>query len=185
MKLTIQNIIIGLGLIGLGYLIYRNYIKNKQNKPKSGGTATAPQSTPGTTPTTTVTAPQSTPGTTPTAAQPVNLDFNKILKFGSTGDEVKALQNYINLISSGFISYAQGTNKPLIIVDGIFGNGTLTALQERVGKTQTTLKELNIIDINGNTSTQSTANNSNLPPAETNENWYETGVFSYAFWNWF
>jgi len=185
MKLTAQNIIIAAALIGIGYLIYRNYLKNKQSKtgtetqPGSGGTRTTTGSGGGT-------AGTYTPP--PTAPQ---IDFNLLLKFGSNGEEVKTLQRYLNkkvkvTIGTGLTSNLQ--DAPLDI-DGNFGNLTLTALQDKVGKTQTTLKELNIIDYLGNVNTNTnSAVNSNInttTATPTNENWYETGAFTYAFWNWF
>ena len=157
MKLTATNIIIGAAIIGVGYLIYRKYIEKKQ---LTGGQQQQPGSATG----------GSTAGTTGSTAAPTpvtapNIDFNLLLKHSSSGEEVKTLQRYLNKTlqvteGSGLFGNLQQT--PLT-VDGNFGDLTLTALQNKAGKTQTTLKELNIIDYLGNVNRNSqTASNSNV-----------------------
>lgn len=181
MKLTATNIIIGAAIIGVAYLIYRKYTEKKQ---LSGGQQQQPgAATGGSTAGTTV----STAGPTPTP--PPNIDYNLLLKYGSSGEEVKTLQRYLNKTlqvteGSGLFGNLQQT---ALEVDGNFGDLTLTALQNKAGKTQTTLKELNIIDYLGNVNRNSqTASNSNITnTAPQDKNWYETGAFQYAFWNWF
>lgn len=61
------------------------------------------------------------------------LDPSKILKKGSRGKEVNQLQILLN---------AKGDHSPDLVIDGIFGNLTESALFELTGKKTTTLKDI-------------------------------------------
>lgn len=164
MKITLTKILIGAAIIGVAYLIYRKYIEKKQ---LSGGQQKQPTATGQSTGATGLSTGQIS---NPIPAPAPNIDYNLLLKYGSTGEEVKTLQRYLNKTlqvtpGSGLFGNLQQT--PLI-VDGNFGDLTLTALQNKAGKTQTTLKELNIIDYLGNVSNNvQNASNSNVVYSES------------------
>ena len=70
-----------------------------------------------------------------------NLDKDKMLKKGSSGNEVRYLQ--------GMINKALKLKKlPLIGVDGKFGNQTYNSLKSLIGKTQITLSEAATLFVN-------------------------------------
>lgn len=73
------------------------------------------------------------------------INFNRLLKKGVNGKEVKGLQMLINY-------FLDAQNKPLLKADGQFGNLTENALYSLIGKKQIKLSDLtpktpqNIID---------------------------------------
>jgi len=70
------------------------------------------------------------PGTTPTTPTPVvTLDYNKLLKKGVSGNEVKELQKRLGSITA----------------DGIFGSNTENRLKVVKGVTQITLNQYNAV----------------------------------------
>ena len=130
--------IIGLGIIAIGvFLIYKKMQEKKNAKIPTG---TSGSGTSGTGSGTSGTGSNLNLGgmnggsTTPE----IILDKTKVLKYGVTGNEVKALQNYLN----------KNYNARLV-VDGIFGELTQKALQDYKGRSQVTLLTLGIINING------------------------------------
>jgi peptidoglycan hydrolase-like protein with peptidoglycan-binding domain len=135
-KLSIITII---SLAGIAFLIYIIY---QDRRKKTEAKKTKENSTPTNDLTTNAvlvgntTNPASSETDTDTNNEFTEIQKAKVLKQGSTGEEVKALQIYLNV------------KKPYLaqdlVIDGVFGNLTRIALERRTNRSETTLKALEI-----------------------------------------